>query len=134
LVVEAGPCILHERCDLGGGPAARSGRLELQEAAEGLGDMMMRQEWRGRIVLEGRTLQIRSLHQLAGSPIESGPPIGYLFEWDGQPVGAVEVNGSPVPRMSRAADSATRRTILIGALALGVFWDPAGSPLGREAG
>jgi hypothetical protein len=36
--------------------------------------------------------------------------------------------------MSRAADSATRRTILIGALALGVFWDPAGSPLGREAG
>ncbi len=121
-------------CDLGGGTQPGPDLLELQEAAEGLGGMMMRHERRGRIVMNGRTLQIRSVHRLAGSPIESGTPIGYLFEQDGQPVGAVEVNGAPEIRMSRTADSDTRRAVLIGALVLGVFWDPAESPLGREAG
>jgi hypothetical protein len=121
-------------CTFAGNTAAASGRLELQEAAEGLGGMMMRQERRGQIVLDGNTLQIRSVHDLAGSPIQSGTPIGYLFERDGKPVGAVEVNGSPLIRISRAADKSTHRAVLVGALALGLFWDPANSPLGREAG
>jgi hypothetical protein len=121
-------------CALVSGTAGANGRIELQEAAEGLGGMMMRQERRGELVLEGRTLRIRSVHDLAGSPIQMGTPIGYLFEQEGRPVGAVEVNGSPVIRISRTADAATHRAVLIGAVALGLFWDPANSPLGREAG
>jgi hypothetical protein len=121
-------------CALTGGTAGSTGRIELQESAEGLGGMMMRQERRGELVLEGRTLRIRSVHDLAGSPIQTGTPIGYLFEQDGRPVGAVEVNGTPVIRIARTADGATYRAVLIGALALGLFWDPANSPLGREAG
>jgi hypothetical protein len=121
-------------CNLSGGTAALAGRIELQEAAEGLGGMMMRQERRGELVLEGRRIGIRSVHDIDGSPIQMGTPIGYLFELDGRPVGAVEVNGSPVIRISHAADACTRRAVVIGALALGLFWDPANSPLGREAG
>ena len=121
-------------CTLAGDTPGATGRIELQEAAEGLGGMMMRQERRGELVLEGRTLGIRSVHDLSGSPIQTGTPIGYVFEEDGRPVGAVEVNGSPVIRISRTADGATHRAVLIGALTLGVFWDPANSPLGREGG
>jgi hypothetical protein len=121
-------------CTLASGTPGSTGRIELQEAAEGLGGMMMRQERRGELVLEGRTLRIRSVHDVAGSPIQTGTAIGYLFEKDGRAVGAVEVNGSPVIRISRTADGATHRAVLIGALALGLFWDPANSPLGREAG
>lgn len=121
-------------CAIAGDMPGSTGRLELQEATEGLGGMMMRHDRRGELVLAGSTLRIRSVHDLAGSPIQIGTPIGYLFEQDGRPVGAVEVNGSPTIRISRSADAATRRAVLIGALALGLFWDPANSPLGREAG
>jgi hypothetical protein len=121
-------------CALADGTNGSTGRIELQEAAEGLGGMMMRQERRGELILEGRTIRIRSVHDLAGSPIQTGTPIGYLFEKDGRPVGAVEVNGSPVVRISRTADTGTHRAVLIAALVLGLFWDPANSPLGREAG
>jgi hypothetical protein len=121
-------------CALAEGAAGATGRIELQEAAEGLGGMMMRQERRGELVLAGRTLRIRSVHDLSGSPIQTGTPIGYVFEEDGRPVGAVEVNGPPVIRISRTADAATHRAVLIGALTLGVLWDPANSPLGREGG
>lgn len=121
-------------CAIAGDTPGSTGRLELQEAAQGLGGMMMRQERRGELVVDGCTLRIRSVHDLAGSPIQIGTPIGYLFEQDGRPVGAVEVNGSPTIRISRSADASTRRAVLIGALALGLFWDPANSPLGREAG
>lgn len=121
-------------CALVGSMPGSTGRIEVQEAAEGPGGMMMREARRGELVVEGRTFRIRSVHDVAGSPIQSGTPIGYLFEWEGRAVGAVEVNGSPTIRISRTADAATRRTVLIGALALGLFWDPANSPLGREAG
>jgi hypothetical protein len=121
-------------CTIAGDAPGSTGRIEVQEAAEGLGGMMMRHERRGELALAGATLRIRSVHDLAGSPIQTGKPIGYLFEQGGRPVGAVEVNGSPTIRISRAADAATRRAVLIGALALGLFWDPADSPLGREAG
>lgn len=121
-------------CAIAGGTPGSTGRIELQEAVEGLGGMMMRQERRGELVLAGSTLRIRSVHDLAGSPIQTGTPIGYVFEQDRRPVGAVELNGSPTIRISRTADSATHRAVLIGGLALGLFWDPANSPLGREAG
>jgi hypothetical protein len=119
-------------CTLSIGTAA-AGRLELQEAAEGLGGIMMKQERRGLLVLSGQRFSIRSVHSLAGSPIQTGTPIGYVFEQDGRPVGAVEVNGAPLIRIDRSADARTRRAVVVGALALGLFWDPANSPLGREA-
>ncbi len=118
---------------------ARRGRLlpgwfELQEQRSGLGGMLMRQSRRGEIVFGDEVLQIASVHGLEGSGFQTAIPIGYLFEKDGKPAGAVELNGRPVVRFAADSDAETRRAVMIAATALGVLWDPADSPLGREAG
>lgn len=109
-------------------------RFELQSHREGLGGMMRRQERRGEIALDRVILQIRSVHDLQGSPIQMGTPIGYVFEHAGEPVGAVEINGAPMVSYASSTDEETRRAVLVAALALSLFWDPAESALGREAG
>lgn len=108
-------------------------RIEVQAHREGLGGMMMRQERRGEIALNEVVLKIRSVHDLQGASIQMATPIGYVFEREGQAVGAVEINGAPVIAYGPDTDAATRRAILIASLALGLFWDPAESALGREA-
>jgi hypothetical protein len=63
----------------------------------------------GRIELDGETVEIRSVHHLAGTSMPVSTPIGYVFEQRGRPVGAVELNGrprwwsSPAPRPSCSA-------------------------------
>jgi hypothetical protein len=109
-------------------------RFEVQAHRQGMGGMMMREERRGQIAIDGTVVQIRSVHDLQGSPIQIGTPIGYVFERDGAAVGAVEINGAPVITYASGMDAQTRRAILMAALALGLFWDPAESALGREAG
>lgn len=109
-------------------------RLELQAHREGLGSMLMKQERRGEIAFDRLVLGIRSVHALQGSPIRTSTPVGYVFERDGITVGAVERNGGPVIRFAASADAPTRRAVLLAGIALGLVWDPAESPLGREAG
>lgn len=109
-------------------------QFELLAHRAGLGGMAMRQERRGEITLDGVVLQIRSVHDLQGSSIPMGTPIGYLFEQEGAAVGAVELNGAPVVIYGPNTDQATRRAVLVASLALGLLWDPAESALGREAG
>ena len=104
-------------------------RFEVQEVHEGLGGALMREERRGEIALDDTRLQIRSVHTIAGSPFELASPIGYVFEQDGRPLGAVEVNGAPVISLAPGADAEAQRAIVIGAMALGLFWDPANSAL-----
>lgn len=102
-------------------------RLEIQEAHEG-GARPVR---RGEIGLDRVVLQIRSVHGVEGSPLQLASPIGYIFERDGVAVGAVEVNGAPVVVYAPETDAAERRAVLTGALALGLFWDPANAQLGK---
>ncbi len=49
-------------------------------------------------------------------------------------VGAIELDGTPRLFLPKDADVELQRALAIGAVALGVFWDPANSALGREAG
>lgn len=109
-------------------------RFELQEERTGLPGILMRQARRGELAIDRVVLQIASVHRLQGSGIETATPTGYLFEMGDVPVGAVELNGRPAVRFAPGSDTATRRAVMIAATALSVLWDPAESPLGREAG
>ncbi|MDX2237004.1 MAG: hypothetical protein NW203_05530 [Hyphomonadaceae bacterium] len=121
-------------CDFEQEGGRMPGRLELQAHRQGIGGMMMRQERRGEITLDRVVLQIRSAHAVQGSSLQMATPIGYVFERDGVAVGAVEINGAPAITYGADANPETRRAILLASLALGLFWDPAESALGREAG
>jgi hypothetical protein len=52
-------------------------------------------------------------------------PIGYVFERDGAAIGGVEINGEPVMFAAPGTAPADRRAIVLAAVALSVFWDPA---------
>ncbi len=78
----------------------------------------------------GETVQIYSVHKLAGSSFEMASPIGYVFEQFGRPVGAVEINGAPIIYIADLTDEGLTRAITVGAVALAIFWDPANSALG----
>lgn len=108
-------------------------RFELQEERRGLAGMLMRQGRRGQLAFDHVVIDMISVHRLQGSGIETGTPIGYLFESEGAPVGSVELNGKPAVRFAPGTDAPTRRAVMIAATALGVLWDPAESALGREA-
>lgn len=107
-------------------------RFEVQQSRRGVADMMMRQSRRGEIAFDRVTLGIASQHRLDGSPISTASPIGYVFTQDGVPVGAVELNGTPVLRFAYDSDASVRRAVVLAALALGILWDPADSALGRD--
>lgn len=104
-------------------------RFELQEISEGVGGMLSKRERRGEIAMDRAIIQIRSSHRIVGSAFDSASPIGYVFEANGVPVGAVDINGAPVLTMNASTDLAQRRAMLVSALALSVFWDPANSDL-----
>ncbi len=107
--------------------------FELQEERRGLAGMLMRQGRRGQLAFDHVVIDMTSVHRVQGSGIETGTPIGYLFESEGAAVGSVELNGKPAVRFAPGADTATRRAVMVAATALGVLWDPAESALGREA-
>lgn len=98
--------------------------LELQEVIGG-GTAATRYERRGQATLGGETVAMRSVHHLAGTSMPVLTPIGYVFEQHGRPVGAVELNGRPALMIEPGASPELRRTLMLAALALGVFWDPA---------
>lgn len=128
-IVEFTPKRMSYRCEFTADGRAIPARFELQEVQTGLGGALNRRERRGEIALGGETVQIRSIHNLVGSPIEMANPIGYVFEQYGRSVGAVEVNGSPVIFIADQTDDGLSRTITVGAMALAIFWDPANSAL-----
>lgn len=105
-------------------------RFELQEVREGLGGALGRNERRGEIALDRVILQLRSVHDIEGSPFKTASPMGYVFEMEGRPVGAVDLNGRPRLMLPpEGGDPAVRRAIIAGALAVALFWDPAENPL-----
>jgi hypothetical protein len=99
-------------------------RFELQEVHS---DALKPYQRRGEIALGGEIVQIRSVHAIEGTSLPTLAPIGYVFEQDGRPVGAVELNGKPVLILPAGTAPGLARTLTIAALALGVLWDPANS-------
>jgi hypothetical protein len=112
------------RCEFSAGARPIPAWLELQED-NGPATPVNRYVRYGRIDFDGQTVEIRSVHHLAGTSLPVSTPIGYLFEQRGRAVGAVELNGRPALVIEPGASPELRRTLTLGALALGVFWDPA---------
>jgi len=104
-------------------------RFEIQEARSGLTGALMKAERRGEIALDRVILQIQSVHDLEGSPLQLATPIGYVFLLAGQPVGAIELNGVPRLLLPLGDDVPLQRAVIAAGIALAVFWDPAESQL-----
>lgn len=129
-VVSSTPQRMAYRCDFTAGGRAFPARFELQEARTGLADDLSRRQRMGEIALGGEVVQIRSVHKIEGTPIEMASPIGYVFEQDGKPVGAVELNGKARLVLADPANEGLARTITVAGMALALFRDPANSTLG----
>ena len=100
----------------------RSAQLAVNAPALAVGT---KAERTGRFTTNGSTIEVRSLHDVQGSPLPLEAPIGYLFSQGGRPVGAVELNG-PTPRLWRpAAGDPLHEPVTLAALALALLWDPA---------
>lgn len=96
--------------------------LRLAERAAGPG--IVRE---GEFRLRGLTLQLRSLHRVAGSPLPLAEPAGYAVLHEGRAVAAVE-RLSSTPRLWRAdATAAVREAATQAALVLALAWDSAPS-------
>jgi hypothetical protein len=114
-------------CDFKRDGQALAARLSLQEARDGSGQLTAQAQRRGLLQWQGATLTLRSVHQVQGSPLPLQTPIGYLFEAEGRgAVGAIELNGlTPALWLPPASEPQLRQAVLIAAVALAVFWDPA---------
>ena len=66
------------RCEFAAGGQRLDAVLELQEF-NGPGAAATRYERRGRVALGGETVEIRSVHHLAGTAMPVLTPIGYVF-------------------------------------------------------
>jgi len=85
-----------------------------------------RAERSGRFVAGNVVLEVKSVHDVQGSPLPLEAPIGYTLSHDGRAVGAIELNG-PVPRLWRPAGAPLAEPVTLAALALALLWDPAAS-------
>lgn len=99
-------------------------RFELQETRRGLANALTRDARRGEIGFAGEILQFRSEHRVSGGALPVEDPIGYVFEQDGEPVGAFELNGTPRIIFARGTDLDQRRAMVVASLALATVWDP----------
>jgi hypothetical protein len=85
-----------------------------------------RAERSGRFHAGNVQLDVKSVHDVQGSPLPLEAPIGYTLLHEGRAVGAIELNG-PVPRLWRPADARLAEPVTLAALALALLWDPAAS-------
>jgi hypothetical protein len=71
------------------------------------------------------TLAVRSVHRFEGSPVPSGPAVGYEFLQGEQVVGSVDLSRG-VPRLRRPDPaSALGQAVTEAALAVALVWEPA---------
>lgn len=121
-VVEFKPEPMALGCDVRSGGQIAPAMLEVQEAAA---DFTNRGQRRGRVTVDGSALEIRSVHEIAGSAFPTVAPMGYVFERNGVAVGGVDLNNGPAVFEAPGASVADRKALLLAAVALSVFWDPA---------
>jgi hypothetical protein len=99
--------------------------LSLQEAKSTQDALMNKARRRGEARIDGMVLELRSVHELEGTPLTLEAPIGYVIEHSGRAVGAIELNGS-APRVWLPVDDAgQRRAVLLAVMPLALLWDPA---------
>jgi hypothetical protein len=99
--------------------------LSLQEAKSTQDALMNKARRRGEARIDGMVLELRSVHELEGTPLTLEAPIGYVIEHSGRAVGAIELNGS-TPRVWLPVDDAgQRRAVLLAVMPLALLWDPA---------
>lgn len=125
--IEVGTIPLTYQCDFAEGGAPLQASFEIQEN-EGFTGLLSREERAGRAQIGGAPFEIRSVHRMRGTPMQTERPVGYLFTREGRAIGGVETNGAPHVLLAPGLDDADRRAVLLAALALGLFWDPAGEP------
>ena len=100
----------------------RVGTLDLSELGEG------RVTGRSATLrLDGRTLDVFSLHRDDVSGITLAYPIAYEFREGGRVVGSVNVAGDRALVVKRDLDPETEEAVRLGAVALSVLSDPATS-------
>jgi hypothetical protein len=85
-----------------------------------------RAERSGRFLLGNVALDVKSVHNVQGSPLPLEAPIGYTLSHEGVPVGAIELNGT-TPRLWRPAGPPLAEPVTLAALSLALLWDPAAS-------
>lgn len=121
-IVEFKPGPMALGCDVRSDGQIAPIMLEVQEATA---DFTNREQRRGRVMVDGAALEIRSVHEIAGSPLPTAAPMGYVFERNGVAVGGVDLNNGPAVFEAPGASVADRKAVLLAAVALSVFWDPA---------
>lgn len=125
--IEVGTVPLTFQCVFAQGGRPLEARLEVQEN-EGFTGILAREERQGRAAFGPVEFRIRSVHRMQRSPMSTEKPMGYLFERDGLAIGGVETNGGPFVLYGPNLSPDERRAVLLAALALGLWWDPAGEP------
>lgn len=99
------------------------------------GDLFLAEVPHGTGLLAGRTragevrfadmrLEIQPIHHFRGGRIPAGSPIGYSFHRDGRQVGAVDLTDPKRRIHAPLQPGAERDAVLLGGLALSLFWDP----------
>lgn len=101
------------------------GGLSLQEAKSTRDALMNKARRRGEMRVDGMVLELRSVHELEGTPIPLEAPIGYVIEYSGRAIGAIELNGSTPRVWLPMDDAAKRRAVVLAVMPLAVLWDPA---------
>lgn len=81
------------------------------------------QERRGELRFQGRSLNVRSIHEGTGLAIASTKPLGYVIEENGKAVSAVQISGTPMVYLPAKADNALRQASLQATLALALLWE-----------
>jgi len=122
--VEFKPDKMAYRCDLTTAGRAIPARFEVQESRATLEDNLNRNARVGEIALAGQIISFRSVHRFEVPTLPTRDPLGYVFEQDGEAIGALELNGKPVLTLPAGTGIDRRRAMMVAAVALATFWDP----------
>ena len=119
-------------CDISGAGADLSGRLVLGEPRpKGFKERLLaRATRRGVAEVGGRTIEIESVHDYAGSKFQSQAPVGYVLKADSQVLGALELTDvNPTVFVTGSSSAKDRLATLVAAIAVSLLRDPADSTL-----
>lgn len=117
-------------CTFEGGDA--DARMVLGEPKrEGFREKLLARDRRsGEATVFGQHFVIESVHEYAGSRLDSQSPLGYVISADGLPVAAVDLlDWNPIVLLPEGESEVQRRAVVAVALTLAVLRDPSVSAL-----